>query len=268
MGATCVTTPVTGFDEYVDHGWNGLVVGWDDPHGTARALDLLARDRALLQRLRDNALATARAWPSWEQSLALHGRWRCARSTASRRPTRGRPASGSPRTSPACSPRASAPRRAIGIQRAIVEDIKAQKTWQWRAGASARARPPRARPRSGRVATRCAAAPLASPRPAGGCRAPRRRGRGRARAPARRVEARYCSAFWRPRTRTRWKASGKVRAVAAMCVSSSGKPHLDVVQAALEAVGRAQRLADHEVAGREVQAARGSRTSGRARCGR
>jgi glycosyltransferase involved in cell wall biosynthesis len=67
-GATCVVTPVTGHDEYVRHGHNGLVVDWDDTRGTARALDLLARDRALLHLLRTNALATARAWPSWEQA--------------------------------------------------------------------------------------------------------------------------------------------------------------------------------------------------------
>jgi glycosyltransferase involved in cell wall biosynthesis len=68
MGATCVTTPVTGHEEYVEHGWNGLLVDWDDEHGTARALDLLARDRRLLHFLRTNALATARSWPSWEQA--------------------------------------------------------------------------------------------------------------------------------------------------------------------------------------------------------
>lgn len=67
MGATTVTTPVTGHEEYVRHGWNGLVVEWDDERGTARALDLLARDRALLHLLRHNALRTARGWPSWEQ---------------------------------------------------------------------------------------------------------------------------------------------------------------------------------------------------------
>jgi O-antigen biosynthesis protein len=71
MGATCVTTPVTGHDEYVRHGWNGLVVDWDDTRGTARALDLLARDRLLLHYLRHNALLTARAWPSWEQQGAV-----------------------------------------------------------------------------------------------------------------------------------------------------------------------------------------------------
>jgi hypothetical protein len=67
-GATCVVTAVTGHEEYVEHGVNGLVVDWDDPRGTSRALDLLAADRLLLHRLRTGALATARAWPSWEQS--------------------------------------------------------------------------------------------------------------------------------------------------------------------------------------------------------
>ena len=67
-GATCVVTPVTGHEEYVEHGWNGLVTEWDDPRGTARQLDLLARDRELLHFLRLNALETARAWPSWDQA--------------------------------------------------------------------------------------------------------------------------------------------------------------------------------------------------------
>jgi glycosyltransferase involved in cell wall biosynthesis len=71
MGATCVVGSVTGHEEYVRHGVNGLVVDWDDPRGTARALDLLARDRAYLHQLRVGALATARAWPSWEQSGAF-----------------------------------------------------------------------------------------------------------------------------------------------------------------------------------------------------
>ena len=68
MGATVVTTPVTGHDEYVEHGVNGLVVGWDDVRGTSRTLDLLARDRRLLHELRVGALETARAWPDWRES--------------------------------------------------------------------------------------------------------------------------------------------------------------------------------------------------------
>ena len=68
MACTCVTNPINGSEEYVRHGENALVVDWDDPVGTARALDLLARDRALLQRLRSGALETARAWPDWEEA--------------------------------------------------------------------------------------------------------------------------------------------------------------------------------------------------------
>ncbi len=71
VGTTCVVSAVTGHEEYVAHGENGLVVEWDDPRGTSRALDLLARDRALLHRLRWGALATARGWPSWEQQGAV-----------------------------------------------------------------------------------------------------------------------------------------------------------------------------------------------------
>jgi glycosyltransferase involved in cell wall biosynthesis len=67
-GATCVTTPVTGHDEYVRHGWNGVVVDWDDVRGAARWLDTLARDPRRLHFLRLNAVETARGWPSWSQS--------------------------------------------------------------------------------------------------------------------------------------------------------------------------------------------------------
>lgn len=67
-GATCVVTPVTGHEEYVQHGYNALLCDWDDLRGTARQLDLLARDRELLHYLRCNALETARGWPDWRQS--------------------------------------------------------------------------------------------------------------------------------------------------------------------------------------------------------
>jgi glycosyltransferase involved in cell wall biosynthesis len=68
MGATCVTTEVTGHEEYIEHGVNALVCDWDDLRGTARQLDLLATDRVLLHRLRLGGLETARMWPTWEQS--------------------------------------------------------------------------------------------------------------------------------------------------------------------------------------------------------
>ena len=69
-GATCVTTEVTGHEEYIRHGENALIVDWDDERGTASQLDLLARDRDLLHQLRRGALETARGWPDWETSSA------------------------------------------------------------------------------------------------------------------------------------------------------------------------------------------------------
>jgi glycosyltransferase involved in cell wall biosynthesis len=69
-GATCVVWPVTGHDEYVRHAVNGVVADFDDVPGTASWIDLLARDRALLDRLCDGALETASRWPSWEASTA------------------------------------------------------------------------------------------------------------------------------------------------------------------------------------------------------
>jgi glycosyltransferase involved in cell wall biosynthesis len=68
MGATCVTTEVTGHDEYIEHGRNALLVDWDDRTGTTRQLELLAKDRRLLHELRCNALATAHGWPDWSQA--------------------------------------------------------------------------------------------------------------------------------------------------------------------------------------------------------
>jgi Glycosyl transferases group 1 len=70
VGVPCVVAPFTGHDEVIRHGENGLVVGFDDPDGTAAALDLLARDRPLLQRLSAAAIASMSAWPSADQAAA------------------------------------------------------------------------------------------------------------------------------------------------------------------------------------------------------
>jgi hypothetical protein len=63
MGVPCVVTPYTGQEEYVVHGENGFVAGFDDDAGTAGLLDVLARDPALLGRLSAGALDTAQRWP-------------------------------------------------------------------------------------------------------------------------------------------------------------------------------------------------------------
>jgi hypothetical protein len=65
-----VVTPFTGSEDYIEHGVNALVTGFDDEPGTIAALDLLARDAALRARLRDGALATAARWPDRETASA------------------------------------------------------------------------------------------------------------------------------------------------------------------------------------------------------
>lgn len=63
VGLPSVLTPFTGSEDYARHGENALVVGFDDAPGTAAALDLLARDAGLRERLSHGALRTAATWP-------------------------------------------------------------------------------------------------------------------------------------------------------------------------------------------------------------
>nr|MDQ3936076.1 glycosyltransferase family 4 protein [Actinomycetota bacterium] len=70
VGVPAVVTPYTGHEEYLEHGRNGLVVGYDDVPGTARALDALARDRGRLRELAQGALATAERWPAADAAAA------------------------------------------------------------------------------------------------------------------------------------------------------------------------------------------------------
>jgi O-antigen biosynthesis protein len=116
MGCTCVVNPVTGHDDYIEHLVNGLVVDWDDPKATARALDLLAADRQLLHELRLGALETARAWPSWRQASSFMA-------LALRRIVE----------EPPPDPAAFGPRMAAGIVTAIADaqtrHIEAQQAW-------------------------------------------------------------------------------------------------------------------------------------------
>ena len=69
-GATAVVGPAHDAGDLVRHGENGFVADADDPRGAARFLDLLARDRDLLARLREAAGATGAAWPTAEQAAA------------------------------------------------------------------------------------------------------------------------------------------------------------------------------------------------------
>jgi hypothetical protein len=67
-GTPSVLTPYGGHDDWLRHGANGVLVGFDDPAGAAGWLDALARDRDLLGRLGEGARDTAQAWPTVEES--------------------------------------------------------------------------------------------------------------------------------------------------------------------------------------------------------
>lgn len=68
QGGTAITYNVTGCDEYMVHGHNGLLV---EPHNRAQIsqyLRLLSERPELLARLKEGALQTAAQWPDWEQA--------------------------------------------------------------------------------------------------------------------------------------------------------------------------------------------------------
>jgi glycosyltransferase involved in cell wall biosynthesis len=67
-GATAVVGPAADVADLVRDGENGFVADADDSRGAARSLDLLARDRELLARMREAARATGAAWPTWDQA--------------------------------------------------------------------------------------------------------------------------------------------------------------------------------------------------------
>ncbi|WP_201280812.1 glycosyltransferase family 4 protein [Paenibacillus lutrae] len=69
-GGTSITYNVTGHDEYIVNGVNGLVADRDDDDQVLKYINNLVEDKALLQTLKDNAMNTAHAWPSWEESAA------------------------------------------------------------------------------------------------------------------------------------------------------------------------------------------------------
>ena len=69
-GGTCVTSNVTGHDEYVRDGENALVVPQGEEHRAVEALRRLATDPALVARLRRGARETAAAWPGWDAAVA------------------------------------------------------------------------------------------------------------------------------------------------------------------------------------------------------
>lgn len=67
-GATAIVSKVTGYDEYVRHERNALVVEVDDFEELRFQVERLRDNPQLLFRLRENATATAVAWPDITQT--------------------------------------------------------------------------------------------------------------------------------------------------------------------------------------------------------
>lgn len=67
-GGTAITTDVTGFDEYMVHNENGVVVPIGDGQAVIRALRSLQSNKVLLHALKKGAQRTAASWPSWEEA--------------------------------------------------------------------------------------------------------------------------------------------------------------------------------------------------------
>ena len=67
-GGTAVVYDVTGHDEYIVDGQNSLVVKQGDEAQVVTALQKLANDQGLLNRLKTGALETAAKWPDWDEA--------------------------------------------------------------------------------------------------------------------------------------------------------------------------------------------------------
>lgn len=67
-GGTAITTDVTGHEEFMRDGENGIVVRCGEELAVVDHLRHLATDRDCLRRLRAGAVHTSRLWPSWNVS--------------------------------------------------------------------------------------------------------------------------------------------------------------------------------------------------------
>lgn len=72
-GGTAVVSNVSGYDEYIVHEGNALVVPMDDEDAAVDALSRLVSDAELRKRLSASAQQTARAW-DWDQQTPIFAR--------------------------------------------------------------------------------------------------------------------------------------------------------------------------------------------------
>lgn len=67
-GGTVVTYDVTGSEEYIENGMNGLIVRMEDRSGVVSAVRSLRENPDLLDQLRYGAARSAQDWPDWDRS--------------------------------------------------------------------------------------------------------------------------------------------------------------------------------------------------------
>ena len=67
-GGTSITYNVTGHDEYIVDGVNGIVIPSDHETEVIEAINMLRRDKQRLKMLEENALHTAENWPDWDKA--------------------------------------------------------------------------------------------------------------------------------------------------------------------------------------------------------
>lgn len=72
LGTTCITSAVTGSEEFIRHLENALIVPIGDYFGVARWLEALHKDRNLLETLNRNASLTATNWVTQRTDGAFH----------------------------------------------------------------------------------------------------------------------------------------------------------------------------------------------------
>lgn len=70
-GGTAITYDVTGYDEYMVHGENSMIVPTGNEAAVVHTLEYMKRDGGLLNTLKQGAVRTAESWPSWDSSSKI-----------------------------------------------------------------------------------------------------------------------------------------------------------------------------------------------------
>jgi len=68
-GGTAIVYDVTGYDEYISHNNNALVVKTGDEAQVIKFINKLKEDSELLHRLKIGALETAKQWDNWSSQV-------------------------------------------------------------------------------------------------------------------------------------------------------------------------------------------------------